>query len=37
VQVGELFEMPKQPIQKREQKKNGPQSTKKNGQGPSRS
>jgi Uma2 family endonuclease len=37
VQVGELFEMPKRPTQKREQKKNGPQSTKKNGQGPGRS
>jgi Uma2 family endonuclease len=30
-QVGELFEMPKRPTAKREQKKNGPQSGKKNG------
>ncbi len=31
VPVGELFEMPKRPASKREQKKNGPQPTKKNG------
>ena len=31
VQVGELFEMPKRPADKGEQKKNGPQPTKKNG------
>jgi Uma2 family endonuclease len=31
VQVGELFEMPKRPVAKGEHKKNGPQSSKKNG------
>ena len=31
VQVGELFEMPKRPAAKGEQKKNGPQPGKKNG------
>ena len=31
VQVGELFEMPKRPVAKGDQKKNGPQSSKKNG------
>ena len=31
VQVGELFEMPKRPGDKKDQKKNGPQPEKKNG------
>jgi Uma2 family endonuclease len=33
VPVGELFEMPKRPASKGEQKKNGPNPTKKNGRG----